>query len=707
MRPVLQGHVDAPVTGDVVERGRLVVRGWHFFGTEPALAVAVTVTCGQRSRTVVVPVGGEERPDVAKALEMPALAASGWRAVLDTADLVEAGEGATATVEVTVWGALGAPPSALPPIGVVLLRVAQGEEPADEREPAPEAALMTLDVPESDAVPRDWVPVSGWCLLGRGLASTVELFVNGEPVGRARLGLDRHDLGLEWSDPLALVCGFGDLVDLSSLSPATRWVHLLARATDPATGARASAERWLELAAPSPDGPATAAASRLGPSLDEVAVRRAALVADARSSRKGRSGAGGSSVLNLAVFSHSLGLGGGQLWLTEMLRRAGAGSRFPCTVYAPEPGPLAGELESSGIEVEITPDAYWRGRAAYEGRVTELSLLLAARGHDVVLANTVLSLAGADAGLAAGCPVVWAIHESWSPAAIWPGIFPRGAVDTGVRRRFEEVVAASSALVFAADSTRALYERVGAPGRSVVVPYGIDVASVDRYLEKVSRAEAREMLGIPDGSRLLLAMGTIEPRKGQTMLAAAFGSVAADHPEARLALVGGVESSYTRALGDLVARSPFGDRIEVVPMVEDTYTWYRASDVLVSASDIESLPRTILEAMCFGLPVLATSVFGVPELLSDGDNGYLFRTKDLAALEAALQRVLAEEPSKLAAVGARARDDLRAGFDSSEYALDMMLILEGLRADPHALPGDLLARADRHPERRLRGLRPT
>jgi D-inositol-3-phosphate glycosyltransferase len=702
MRPVLQGHVDAPVTGDVVERGRLVVRGWHFFGAEPALAVAVTVTCGKQSRTVVVPVGCEERPDVAKALAMPALAASGWRVVLDTADLVGSSEGATATVEVTVWGALGAAPSALPPIGVVLLRVPPGAEVHDEREPAPETSVMNLDVPESDRVPRDWVPVSGWCLLGGGLASTIELFVNGEPAGRARLGLDRHDVALEWSDPLALVCGFGHLVDLSAMSPASRWVHLLARASDPAGRARASAERWLELAEPPPDG-TTAAASRLAPSLDEVVARREALLADVRSGRRPGGGTGGSSALNLAVFSHSLGLGGAQLWLTEMLRRAGAGSRFPCTVYAPEPGSLADELESSGIVVEITPEAHWRGRAAYEGRVTELSLLLAARGHDVVLANTVLSLAGADAGLAAGCPVVWAIHESMSPAAIWSGSFLRGAVETGVRRRFEEVLGATSALVFAADSTRALYQPAAAPGRSVVVPYGIDVAGVDRYLEKVTRSEARELLGIPPGSRLLLAMGTTEPRKGQTLVAAAFERVARDQPEARLAIVGGIDTSYTKALRDLVADSPFRDRIEVVPMVEDTYSWYRASDVLVSASDIESLPRTILEAMCFGLPVVATSVFGVPELLRDGHTGYLFRSKDLAALEVALRQVLAEEPAGLAAVGARAREVLRAGFDSSEYALDLMLIIEGLRADPRALPEELLARAGRYPERRLTG----
>ena len=63
-------------------------------------------------------------------------------------------------------------------------------------------------------------------------------------------------------------------------------------------------------------------------------------------------------------------------------------------------------------------------------------------------------------------------------------------------------------------------------------------------------------------------------------------------------------------------------------MVLDTYPWYRAADLLVSASDIESLPRSVLEAMCFRVPVLATSIFGLPELISDGETGFLFEPGD-------------------------------------------------------------------------------
>ncbi len=93
------------------------------------------------------------------------------------------------------------------------------------------------------------------------------------------------------------------------------------------------------------------------------------------------------------------------------------------------------------------------------------------------------------------------------------------------------------------------------------------------------------------------------------------------------------------------------DRCRIVPTDSDTYRWYRAADLLLSASDVESLPRSMLEAMCFGVPVVSASVFGVPELVRDGETDFLFEPNDLDALMAALQRVLALEPAELTRVG--------------------------------------------------------
>ena len=76
-------------------------------------------------------------------------------------------------------------------------------------------------------------------------------------------------------------------------------------------------------------------------------------------------------------------------------------------------------------------------------------------------------------------------------------------------------------------------------------------------------------------------------------------------------------------------------------MDPEPYKWHGVSDVLVCASDLESLPRVVLEGMAFETPVLATDVFGLRELIEDGKTGYLCEARDVASLARGLRRVLA------------------------------------------------------------------
>ena len=72
--------------------------------------------------------------------------------------------------------------------------------------------------------------------------------------------------------------------------------------------------------------------------------------------------------------------------------------------------------------------------------------------------------------------------------------------------------------------------------------------------------------------------------------------------------------------------------MRLIPITPDVDPWYGMADILVCASDIESLPRTVLEAMAWETPVLATSVFGLPELIDDGETGWLCEPRDMLAL---------------------------------------------------------------------------
>jgi glycosyltransferase involved in cell wall biosynthesis len=103
----------------------------------------------------------------------------------------------------------------------------------------------------------------------------------------------------------------------------------------------------------------------------------------------------------------------------------------------------------------------------------------------------------------------------------------------------------------------------------------------------------------------------------------------------------------------------------------------------------------MLEAMCFGVPVVSASVFGVSELVMDGETGFLFEANDLDALVAALHRVLSLEPSALARVGDAGRRHVLDDHDSSGYAGDLIRLCEGFLHRPGATAEEILSERGR------------
>jgi glycosyltransferase involved in cell wall biosynthesis len=395
--------------------------------------------------------------------------------------------------------------------------------------------------------------------------------------------------------------------------------------------------------------------------------------------------------LNVVAFTHDLGLGGGQLWLSELLRRADAGNAFPCTVVAPSPGPLLERFEAQGIKVHLTGDTPVKHWESYEGRVGEMASWCARHGHNAALVNTFGAFMGVDIATRLGLASVWAIHESWTPDAIWSAAYGAGHVDPLIPPAVAAAVRATGALIFEADETRRQYAPAAGPDRTVVVHYGVDLEAIDAYRNAHSKGDARKHLDLTREARVLLVMGTTEPRKAQTVLASAFARVVHDHPDALLVFVGDTGTPYAEALRRLVHGLHIEEQTRLVPVVEDIYEWYRAADVLVCASDIESLPRSVLEAMGFGTPILATSVFGLPELLTDGETGYLFEPLDLGAAIEALRRVLDVDQASLEAVAEAGRRLIVEQYDSAGYAHDVVALLDGLRHDPTATPAEILA----------------
>ncbi|MDX6564724.1 MAG: D-inositol-3-phosphate glycosyltransferase, partial [Gaiellales bacterium] len=119
----------------------------------------------------------------------------------------------------------------------------------------------------------------------------------------------------------------------------------------------------------------------------------------------------------------------------------------------------------------------------------------------------------------------------------------------------------------------------------------------------------------------------------------------------------------------------------LVPVTPDIDDWYLAADAFILASDIESLPRSMLEVMAFGTPVLAPAVFGVSEVVEDGINGLLFDPTSVASAAEVLRRFLQIPRARRKEMGEAGRLTVEANRSSANYARDYRALFAALASE--------------------------
>jgi glycosyltransferase involved in cell wall biosynthesis len=201
-------------------------------------------------------------------------------------------------------------------------------------------------------------------------------------------------------------------------------------------------------------------------------------------------------------------------------------------------------------------------------------------------------------------------------------------------------------------------ERVGIPARKVTtVHYGLD--------ELPEPWGPNPDVELPRGTRVLLAVARLVEQKGVDIAIAALAKLHTAHPDAVLVVLGAGPlrprlEEQARLLG--LARSVF-----LPGRAGDVAAWLRRADVLVHAARWEGFGLVLLEAMLASLPVVATRVSAVPEIVRDGETGLLVPPDDSDALAAALARVLGD-PDRAAAYGAAGLARARASFSVERMA---------------------------------------
>jgi glycosyltransferase involved in cell wall biosynthesis len=262
------------------------------------------------------------------------------------------------------------------------------------------------------------------------------------------------------------------------------------------------------------------------------------------------------------------------------------------------------------------------------------------------------------------------IHGHW--------VIPSGVIAAAAARRLPVVISVHGSDVYVAERhavagmmARRAFRRAGAvtacsddlhrravtlgadPSRTETVPYGVDT---QRFApDPVARSGVRSSLEI-GSSPLVFAGGRLVSKKGFEYLIDAVRALLPSHPDLVLAIAGDGDlaaSLQARAAGlpvrflgnqpqDAMARFAAAADVIAVPSIRD------------DAGNVDGLPNFALEALASATPVVATGAGGLPQAITDGENGLLVPERDAAALAAAIGRVIAS-PATARDLGARAR----------------------------------------------------
>jgi glycosyltransferase involved in cell wall biosynthesis len=264
------------------------------------------------------------------------------------------------------------------------------------------------------------------------------------------------------------------------------------------------------------------------------------------------------------------------------------------------------------------------------------------------------------ASLASPTPIVHAVRCS-------PDVF---LVEPAQDRLTSAAVGLSHAVTVNARAMAQWLSERGVPADRIrFVPNLLPPALTERKASSpAERAALLASLGLDPRRPPVIALGRFDAYKNQDGLVRAWGRVRDRVPELPPLLLAGdaQEPERVRAVERLALEMRLD--VHVVPPAQDVWTLLEAARVSVLASRSEGTPNVVLEGLAVGAITVSTRVGEVPDLVRDGETGLLCIPEDDAALAEALERALRLEPAAAAAMGERAKSDVRARFTAHEVA---------------------------------------
>jgi glycosyltransferase involved in cell wall biosynthesis len=226
-------------------------------------------------------------------------------------------------------------------------------------------------------------------------------------------------------------------------------------------------------------------------------------------------------------------------------------------------------------------------------------------------------------------------------------------------------------LIAVSHATRDAHVARGMDGGKVVVLHnGIDLA---RYRPHAPKGWLQAELRLPACARLVATIGQIGLRKGQDVLAAAAPAIVRQAPDVHFLLIGERNSTkaeslqFEAAIQNTFTANQIGQHLHRLGYRHDIPDLLPELTLLVHPANQEPYGRVLLEAAACGVPVIATSVGGTPEIVLDQTTGWLVPPRDPATLAAAVVELL-NQPDRIQSMRLAARDRAEQHFAISHCA---------------------------------------
>jgi glycosyltransferase involved in cell wall biosynthesis len=191
--------------------------------------------------------------------------------------------------------------------------------------------------------------------------------------------------------------------------------------------------------------------------------------------------------------------------------------------------------------------------------------------------------------------------------------------------------------------------------KCLVIPNGLDAQAIAPVEDKT---ELRRALGLAVGEPVVVSVGRLSDQKRVDWLVQAWARVEAEHPTARLYIVGdGEERVALEKLADALGLR----RCAFLGRQTEAHRFFQAADLGVITTMFEAQPYALLEAMACSCPMVGTRADGVKDTIDDGVNGRLVRVADPVKLAEAILELLAD-PAGRQEMGRKAREKVLAEY---------------------------------------------